>query len=560
MRAERGAALRERQHPIDRRLDRTQEDIGQHAHQDGDRDDRDEDRPFAAAQIGHRRVRFIRDLAVVDALEHPEHVGRRENDAGGGERRHPRIGAERAEQDQELADEAVEAGQSDRRQRDEEKGRDEVRHHALEAAVLRDEARVAPVRQHPDDQEEPAGADAVVQHLIHGALHPLRVHRRDAEDDESKMADARVRDELLHVGLHHRDERAVDDADDRQQRQPRRERRGGRGKERKREADEPVGAHLQQHARQNHRARGRRLDVRVGQPRVERKERHLDREREREGEEEPELHPLGNRERVHPQQIEAVGAVRRVVHVREAQDREQHEHAARHRVQDELHGRIHAPVVAPDPDQEVHRHQHRVPEHVEQEQVERDEDADHRRLEQQHEDAERLQPLVNRLPRAEERERRQQPREDEQKQADAVDADEIRDAERRNPRVPLDELEVGGRCIEAAPQKQRFGEDQRRHDERHVPNRRRMRVVFLDREEENGANDRQDDQRRKNRERHQRLLDTTSVFIATSNTPAPTPRRAAATPRTRAPNPSARGGAPRWRRQPFRRRRSPRRR
>src|SRR5207302_4265521 len=209
---------------------------------------------------------------------------------------------------------------------------------------------------------------------------------------------------------------------------------------------------------------------------------------------------------------------------------------------------------------EVHRHQHRVPEHVEEEQVERDEDADHRRLEQQHEDAERLEPLVNRLPRAEERERRQQPLEDEQKQADTVDADEIRYAERRNPRVPLDELEVGGRRIEAAPQKQRFGEDQRRHDERHVPNRRRMRVVFLDREEENGANDRKDDQRRKNRERHQRLLDTTSVFIATSNTPAPTPRRAAATPRTRAPTPSARAGAPRWRRQPFRRRRSPRRR
>src|SRR2546421_2560301 len=38
LRAERGAALRERQHPIDRRLDRTQEEIRQHAHQDGDRD------------------------------------------------------------------------------------------------------------------------------------------------------------------------------------------------------------------------------------------------------------------------------------------------------------------------------------------------------------------------------------------------------------------------------------------------------------------------------------------------------------------------------------------
>src|SRR5437588_13027333 len=114
--------------------------------------------------------------------------------------------------------------------------------------------------------------------------------------------------------------------------------------------------------------------------------------------------------------------------------------------------------------------------------------------------------------------------------------------------------------MEAAPQKQRFGEDQRRHDERHVPNRRRMRVVFLDREEENGANDRKDDQRRKNRDRHQRLLDMTSVLIATSTTPSPTPRRASSTPHTRSPTPSARAGSPRLRIQPFRRRRSSRRR
>ena len=49
-------------------------------------------------------------------------------------------------------------------------------------------------------------------------------------------------------------------------------------------------------------------------------------------------------------------------------------------------------------------------------------------------------------------------------QADAVDADEVADAERRNPRVALDELEVGRRRVEAAPQQQRFREHQDRDD------------------------------------------------------------------------------------------------
>ena len=63
----------------------------------------------------------------------------------------------------------------------------------------------------------------------------------------------------------------------------------GVGEQRNREAHEAVGAHLEQDAGQDHRARGRRLDVGVGQPGVEREHRHLDREREREREEQPEL-------------------------------------------------------------------------------------------------------------------------------------------------------------------------------------------------------------------------------------------------------------------------------
>ena len=55
-------------------------------------------------RVGHR--------AVVDPLEHPQHVDRRQDHAGRGRgRRQAPVPPERADQDQELADEAVEPGQ-----------------------------------------------------------------------------------------------------------------------------------------------------------------------------------------------------------------------------------------------------------------------------------------------------------------------------------------------------------------------------------------------------------------------------------------------------------------
>ena len=151
-----------------------------------------------------------------------------------------------------------------------------------------------------------AGADAVVQHLVDGALHALHVRRADAQDDEAHVAHRGVGHQLLHVRLHHRDERAVDDADDRQRADVGSHLQRGVGEQREREPDQPVGAHLQQDAGQDHRAGRRRLHVRVRQPRVEREQRHLDREREREGQEEPELRLRVERELVQLQQVEAV--------------------------------------------------------------------------------------------------------------------------------------------------------------------------------------------------------------------------------------------------------------
>ena len=58
---------------------------------------------------------------------------------------------------------------------------------------------------------------------------------------------------------------------------------------RQREAQEAVAAHLQEHAGEDHRAGGRRLDMGVRQPGVDRPHRHLDREAREEGKPQPEL-------------------------------------------------------------------------------------------------------------------------------------------------------------------------------------------------------------------------------------------------------------------------------
>ena len=106
------------------------------------------------------------------------------------------------------------------------------------------------------------------------------------------MADRPVGEQLLEVGLAHRDERAVDDADDADQADPPRQFVRRPRADREGDADEAVAAELQQHAGQDHADRRRRLDVRVRQPRVQRDDRHLDREADEQQHEEEVLELL----------------------------------------------------------------------------------------------------------------------------------------------------------------------------------------------------------------------------------------------------------------------------
>ena len=106
---------------------------------------------------------------------------------------------------------------------------------------------------------------------------------------------------------------------------------------------------------------------------MQREERRLDGERDREAQEQPGVVAGA-----------ALDQVERPLLQPEDDDRGQHEQRAAHRVDDELDRRTKPAGAAPRPDQDVQRHEHRLEEHVEEQQVLRGEDADDRAREEQH--------------------------------------------------------------------------------------------------------------------------------------------------------------------------------
>ena len=260
-------------------------------------------------------------------------------------------------------------------------------------AVRRELAGVAALVDHADHQEEAAGDEPVAHHLHHRALDADEVEAHEPEHHVAEVADRRVRDHLLDVGLHEREAGAVQDAHDRQRAEDRGEETGRIGEQRKRELHEAVRPHLQQDAGEDHRARRGRFDVRVGQPRVERDDRHLDREGQREGGEEHRLHRQRQLGAIEVGEGERRHSRRRLERIHEVDHGGEHQDAAERGVEHELERGVDAALAAPDADDEEERDQHRLPEQVEQEQVLRDERADHRELEREHHRVEELHVL-----------------------------------------------------------------------------------------------------------------------------------------------------------------------
>src|SRR5437899_12106617 len=160
---------------------------------------------------------------------------------------------------------------------------------------------------------------------------------------------------------------------------------------------------------------------------MERKHGHLDGKGE---EEAPEQNPLqgGGKLRNRGQQR---GNVKRVSGARpgqfmraivKRQNGQQHQYRSGQRVEEKFDRSIEPPVAAPHADQKVHRDEHHFPEQVEEEEIERHEDAQHARLQQQKQNVVFLLAGLNRAPRRKNGNRAQNRGQHDQKEADTVDS------------------------------------------------------------------------------------------------------------------------------------------
>src|SRR6202167_2778206 len=333
----------------------------------------------------------------------------------------------------------------------------------------------------------------MTEHLVNRAIDAHGVERENPEHHETQVTNRRIGNYALEVGLHHGDQRAVDDPDYGQRHEQRNRLDRDGGKQRNRETQKAVGAHLEHHAREDHRARRGRVRVSVRQPGMHMPHRSLDRERQRERREQPAGFIHSKRHLVEQRQIEAGAVEMHVRLVHQVQNRDQHEKRSNHREQHELDGGVNLAAMSPNADQEVHRNQHHFPEHVEQEQIDRKQRAEQPGLEHQHEEAELARPLFDIAAAGiKNRQGNQDSSQKNQKQTNAVNTNMVRNVERGNPVVLLDELVIRLLRIELIQYIEAQRERKQREDERRVPDR----TLFALHENEERADQRQENQSR----------------------------------------------------------------
>ena len=177
--------------------------------------------------------------------------------------------------------------------------------------------------------------------------------------------------------------------------------------------------------------------------------------------------------------------------------RDQHEHGAQERVQEELERGVHTPRTAPHADDEEHRNEHGFPEEIEQQAVERGEHANHQSFHDEEGGVVLRGTLFDHSPCRDHHRDGDEGGQQDQRQRDAVDAERVRGVERRNPRQVFRELIREARDIEAAIQRNRRDECRDGDGERDpapCPD-----AAFAECQHEQAARDGQPGQKRKNR-------------------------------------------------------------
>src|SRR5262249_26933340 len=343
-------------------------------------------------------------------------------------------------QNKKFTDKAVQSGQAERRHGNDGKEGRINRHRSGKSAQIFDHPGMAPFVDQTDDQKERSRADAMIDHHHHRAIEPGLVQAKNAEHAKPKVTEARIGHQFLHVGLHHRGERAVNDSDNRQADHPGQELLGRIGKEGKRKTHKSVRPHFQQDSGKNDRAGRGRFHVGIRQPRMEGEHRNFDRKADKECEKYPVL-DVARQSQFHQRENVEGGLSSDLLVIKvKRQDAKQHQNGAEKRIQEKLDGRVKFSRPSPNSDQEVHGDEHHFPEDVEQNKIQRHKNAEHSRLKDQHENVVLLHAILNRAPGGHDGDKPQNRGQKHQQEADAVDSEEVLDAQRWNPVVLFLEL------------------------------------------------------------------------------------------------------------------------
>ncbi len=202
------------------------------------------------------------------------------------------------------------------------------------------------------------------------------------------------------------------------------------------------------------------------------------------------------------QGLNAEGVLAGLMEIVEVQEQhgKQHQHRAEQRVEEELDGGVKFSRAAPDADQQIHGDQHGFPENEEEEEIERHEDAQHAGLQDQKPDVVFLHPVLDRGPRGEDRNPAQQRGQHDQQEGNAVDAEDVAGADRRDPVVgrAFHELEAGFEALRPEPRHQRDRNQQAGQRENICDPADGVFVLFGDKDEQQRADQRREQNDREN--------------------------------------------------------------
>ena len=237
-----------------------------------------------------------------------------------------------------------------------------------------------------------------------------------------------------------------------------------------------------------------RFDVRVRQPGVQRKQRHLDGEGDEEGQEEQHLLEWAEDQAATRKLIQDGGVAEGAGAIVEINDRHQHQHRAGHGVEEELHRGVNAALVAPDADQEIHGDEADFPKHVKQKQVLGEENTHQAEFEQQQESEEFLDAALDVAPTDQHADGGEEGGEQHQPEADAIGGDVETDLRRCDPGQIDGELIAGERAVEPAEQGQRGDKGGERDRQRPVAARCRRGARQRHRDQESGGREQENEQ------------------------------------------------------------------